>query len=117
MTDSGRSARPARPVRSLSRWLRRVFFGDVLALVYLGICAALLVWAVVVTVAGAGEDASFAGIIPLLAAAPVSLVLFGLPGGAMTFIGAVAGGALVNAAVIGWCARVLRRGGRPDLAG
>ncbi|MFE9926397.1 SCO4225 family membrane protein [Streptomyces sp. NPDC005774] len=116
MTDSGRSARPGRPVGSLFHWLRRVFFGDVLALVYLGLCAALLVWAITVAVVGAGEDASFAGVIPLLATAPVSLVLFGLPGGAMTFIGAVAGGALVNAAVICWCARTLRRGGRRDPA-
>ncbi|MFE9970893.1 SCO4225 family membrane protein [Streptomyces hirsutus] len=116
MTDSGRSARPARPGRSLFRWLRRVFFGDVFALGYLGLCAALLVWAITVAVVGAGEDASFAGVIPLLATAPVSLVLFGLPGGAVTFIGAVVGGALLNAAVIGWCARTLRRGGRPDPA-
>ncbi|MEF9905218.1 SCO4225 family membrane protein [Streptomyces sp. P9-A2] len=116
MPDSGRSARPGRPVRSLFRWLRRVFFGDVLALVYLGLCAALLVWAIGDAFVGAGEDASFAGIIPLLAAAPVSLLLLGLPGGVMAFIGAVAGGALVNAAVICWCARTLCRGGRSDSA-
>lgn len=116
MTDPGRSAGPARPVGSLSRWLRRVFFGDVLALVYLGICAALLVWAFVVTFVVVGEDASFALIIPLLATAPVSLLLVELPDGVMTFLGAVAGGALVNAAAIGWCARALRHGGHPDPA-
>lgn len=116
MTDSGRSARPARPGRSLSRWLRRVFFGDVLALVYLGLCAALLVWAIGVPVVEAGEDASFAGVIPLLATAPVSLVFLGLPGGVVTFIGAVVGSALLNAAVISWCARTLRRGGGPGSA-
>ncbi|WP_055694763.1 SCO4225 family membrane protein [Streptomyces prasinopilosus] len=116
MTDPGRSAGPARPVRTLLHRLRRVFLGDVLAVVYLGLCAALLGWAIVVTFVDAGEDASFAGIVPLLATAPVSLLLFGLPGGAATFLGAVAGGALANAAVIGWCARTLRRGGRPDPA-
>ncbi|MET8111384.1 SCO4225 family membrane protein [Streptomyces prasinus] len=116
MTDPGRPAGPTRSVRALLRRLRRVFFGDVLALVYLGLCAALLVWAIGVPVVDAGEDASFAGVVPLLATAPVSLLLFGLPGGVLTFIGAVAGGALANAAVIGWCARTLRRGGRPDPA-
>ncbi|MFE7810442.1 SCO4225 family membrane protein [Streptomyces sp. NPDC057433] len=109
MTDSDGSASPA---RSLSRRLRHLF-GDVFALVYLGVCAALLVWALVVTAAGDGSDASFAGVIPLLATAPVSIVLLLLPGGPMTVIAAVVGGALANAAVIGWCARTLRRGGRP----
>ncbi|MDQ1005780.1 hypothetical protein QFZ82_000265 [Streptomyces sp. V4I23] len=32
------------------------------------------------------------------------------------FVAAVGLGALVNAAVIGWCARALRRGGNPDPA-
>ncbi|MCX2922339.1 SCO4225 family membrane protein [Streptomyces sp. NEAU-W12] len=113
MTDSDGSVSPA---RSLSRRLRHLF-GDVFTLVYLGVCAALLVWALVVTVAGDGPDASFAGVIPLLATAPVSIVLLLLPGGPMTVIAAIVGGALANAAVIGWCARTLRRGGRPGPAG
>ncbi|EFE68247.1 MULTISPECIES: SCO4225 family membrane protein [Streptomyces] len=105
MTDSG---------RSFPRRLRHVL-GDVFSLVYLALCAALLVWALV---ASALDDTgeSMAGVIPLLATAPVSLLLLLLPGGLASVIVAVVVGALVNAAVIGWCARALRRGGRPDPA-
>lgn len=98
--------------RSLVRRLRHAF-GDVVARVYLAVCAALLAWALVVTI-GDGSGESMAGVIPLLATVPASLVLLVLPDHAAMFVAAVVVGALVNAAVIGWCARALRRGDRPD---
>lgn len=69
---------PASSDRSPAR-RPRLAAGDVIALVYLVICAALLVWAFVVS---AGDDSgeSMAGVIPLLATAPASLVLLMLPG-------------------------------------
>nr|WP_247701647.1 hypothetical protein [Streptomyces sp. F63] len=84
-------------------------------LAYLLLCAALLGWALAVSATdGSGE--SMAGVIPILATAPGSLVLLVLPGGAVTLVAAIVFGALVNAAIIGWVARALRRGGRPDPA-
>ncbi|MFJ8182734.1 SCO4225 family membrane protein [Streptomyces sp. NPDC096105] len=94
--------------RTLLARLRHLY-GDVFALVYLGVCAALTVWAIVVS-AGDNEDASFAGVIPVLATAPGSLVGLALPGGIPTFAFAVVMGALINAGVIGWCSRRLRGG-------
>jgi hypothetical protein len=82
-------------------------------LAYLGVCAVLLIWALAVT-AGESTDASMAGVIPLLATAPASLVLLVLPDYSAMFITAIALGAAVNTAIIGWCTRALRRGGRPD---
>lgn len=99
---------------SLSRRLRHAL-GDIFALVYLAVCAALLVWALVVS-ATDSTDESMAGVIPILATAPASLVLFALPDGTAMIVVAVAFGALVNATVIGLCARALRRGSRPDPA-
>ncbi|MGW2511850.1 SCO4225 family membrane protein [Streptomyces scopuliridis] len=101
--------------RSVPRRLRDHI--GVVGLVYLGVCAVLLVWALVVTI-GAGSDESMAGVIPLLATAPASLVLLVLPDSdvmpiVMPVI-AIALGAAVNTAIIGWCTRTLRRGGRPD---
>jgi TRAP-type C4-dicarboxylate transport system permease small subunit len=98
--------------RSFPRRLRHAL-GHVVALVYLALCAGLLVWALVVT-AGDGSGESMAAVIPLLATAPASLLLLALPDGIAMLVLAVAVGALVNAAVIGWCARALRRGDRPD---
>ncbi|MCX4760286.1 hypothetical protein OG562_04675 [Streptomyces sp. NBC_01275] len=107
-TVSGRSG------RSLPRRLRQAL-GEVAALVYLGVCAVLLGWAVVVTAVDSSGE-SMAGVIPLLATAPASLVLLFLPDHAAMFVVAVVFGALANAAVIGWCARALRRGDGPDPA-
>jgi hypothetical protein len=87
----------------------RTTLREVAALVYLALCAALLVWALVASV---GSDESMAAVIPLLATAPVSLVVLALPDGAAMLVLAVAVGALANATLIGWCARALRRGGR-----
>ncbi|MET9501576.1 hypothetical protein ABZY42_07510 [Streptomyces sp. NPDC006622] len=96
--------------RFLARRLRRAL-GDVVALVYLAVCAVLLVWAVAVSVTDDSGE-SMAAVIPLLATAPASLLLLALPyDGAAVFLLAVAFGALVNALVIGWCSRALRRGG------
>lgn len=77
--------------------------------------AALLVWAFAVTVSDSSGE-SMAGVIPLLATAPTSLVFLWLPDHPAMLVAAVLFGALVNAAVIGWCARALRRGNRPDPA-
>ncbi|WP_245996710.1 SCO4225 family membrane protein [Streptomyces armeniacus] len=93
---------------SLTRALRSAL-GSVLARVYLAVCAGLLVWALVVS-SGDNPDASFAGVWPVLATAPVSLVLLVLPDHSSMILVAVGLGALVNAVVIGWCARALRRG-------
>lgn len=105
MTDAG---------RSLPRRLRDVL-GNVFALAYLALCAALFVWAILVSV---GDDSgeSMAIIFPLFATAPTSLLLLVLPEGLAMVVAAVVLGALVNAAIIGWCARALRGGPRPDPA-
>lgn len=102
-TDSGRP--PARRSRPAA--------GDIVALVYLAAGVALLIWAIVVST-GEGSDGSMAAVIPLLATAPVSFVWLVLPGGVVTLVVAVLLGGLANAALIAWCARVLRRGNRPD---
>lgn len=47
---------------------------------------------------------------PLLATAPTSLLLLTLPGGSATLVAPIVLGALLNAVLIGWCARTLRRG-------
>lgn len=100
-SGSGRTAFP----RRLGHLLR-----DIFALVYLAACAGLLVWALVVSAVDTSDE-SMAGVIPVFATAPTSLVpLLTLPEGAAWFIVSVVLGALVNAAVIGWCARALRRG-------
>ncbi|MFC8826806.1 SCO4225 family membrane protein [Streptomyces sp. NPDC057137] len=93
---------------SLSHRLRHAL-GDIFALVYLAVCAALLVWALVVS-ATDSTDESMAGVIPILATAPASMVLFALPDNTAMIVVAVAFGALVNATIIGLCARALRRG-------
>jgi hypothetical protein len=106
---TGTDAHAARsPLHRLGRNLRNPF-----ALSYLTLCAALLVWAIVVNIPD-DSDAALAGVVPLMATAPASLVLLPLPGGAWVLIVAVVLGALVNASVIGWCARALTRGNRPD---
>lgn len=96
------------PLHRIGRNLRNPF-----ALGYLALCLALLVWALVVTIADDSGE-SMAGVIPLLAAAPTSLVFLSLPGGAPTLVLSMVVGALVNASVIGWCARALTRGNRSD---
>ncbi|MFC7510387.1 SCO4225 family membrane protein [Streptomyces thermocarboxydus] len=63
---------PGRPL--LSR-----LYGDPFALAYLGICATLTVWALASSTAE-HEDASLAGVIPVLATAPVSIAALALPG-------------------------------------
>lgn len=101
-TDSG---------RSFPRRLRRAL-GHPAALIYLAVCAALLVWAFVVS-AGDSSDESMAGVIPLVATAPASLALLALPDHPAMLVVSVILGALVNAAIIGWCARALRRTDTP----
>jgi hypothetical protein len=85
--------------RSFPQRLRHAL-GHVAAGVYLAVCAVLLVWALVVTM-GDSSDESMAGVIPILATAPASLVFIVLPDNNAMFITALALGAAVNAAVIG----------------
>lgn len=96
------------PLHRLGQNLRNPF-----ALGYLGICVAIVIWTVVVTVMDDSGE-SMAGVVPILATAPASLLVLVLPGGKAMFIVAVVIGALVNASVIGWCARALRRGNQSD---
>ena len=101
-----RSDRSARSPRSAAG---RDALATALAGLYLVVCAGLLVWAVVVSNAD-NPDASMAGVIPVFATAPVSLVFLVLPDHVSSFYLAVGLGALVNAALIHWCVRALRRG-------
>ncbi|MFE2419617.1 SCO4225 family membrane protein [Streptomyces hokutonensis] len=106
---TGTDAHAARsPLHRLGRNLRNPF-----ALSYLVLCAGLLLWAIAITIP-ADSDGAMAVVVPLMATAPASLVLLALPGGATVVIVAVALGALVNASIIGWCARALTRGNGPD---
>jgi len=89
--------------------VRRFPPADLTALAYAVICAALLIWALVVTAMDT-TDESMAGVIPLLATAPTSLLFLALPEGAGYFVAAVVVGTLINAAVIRWCGRALSRG-------
>ncbi|WP_033286355.1 SCO4225 family membrane protein [Streptomyces sp. NRRL F-525] len=96
------------PLHRLGQNLRNPF-----ALGYLALCVALLVWTVVVSVMDDSGE-SMAGVVPVLATAPGSLVFLVLPGGKAMFFVAVVVGALVNASIIGWCARALGRGNQSD---
>nr|WP_328733623.1 hypothetical protein [Streptomyces bobili] len=58
-----------------------------------------------------------AAVIPLFATIPTSLVLLlVLPEGTTMFLLSIVLGALINAVVIGWCVRTLRRGSNPGTA-
>ncbi|MGW7514444.1 SCO4225 family membrane protein [Streptomyces sp. NPDC054796] len=100
----------ANPSRSAVRVVRDAL-STVLARVYLVACLALLVWALVMGNIDS-PDASLAGVWPVFATAPVSLVLLVLPDHASMLFVAVGLGALVNAVFIGWCVRALS--GRRD---
>ncbi|WP_432011367.1 SCO4225 family membrane protein [Streptomyces cucumeris] len=104
----------SRSGRSFAGSLRHALT-DIAARVYLVACAALLVWALVDTYRDSSGE-SMAGVIPLLATAPVSFVVAVLPEHETMFVAAVTLGALVNATVIGWCSRALRHGDRTDPA-
>ncbi|MFJ5305672.1 SCO4225 family membrane protein [Streptomyces sp. NPDC088350] len=107
-TDTPADRSPLRRLGRLGRNLRNPF-----ALGYLVLCGGLVVWALAVSVADDSGE-SMAGVVPLLTTAPASLVFLVLPDGAAMLVVAMVVGALVNASVIGWCARALGRGGRPD---
>jgi len=95
------------PLRSAGRALNTLA-----ARLYLGACALLLVWAVL-----AASEGSMSLVLPLVATVPAGMVLLLLmPEGAAAFYLSVVLGALVNALVIGWCARALRRGRAPETA-
>ncbi|MFF2187974.1 SCO4225 family membrane protein [Streptomyces sp. NPDC058155] len=100
MTDTGSSNRA---VRALRHALSNVF-----ARVYLVAVVLMSGWAVVVTL-GDNPDASFAGVVPVIATLPVSLLVLLPPDNWSMIFLPVALGALVNATVIGWCARALNR--------
>ncbi|MFG3518384.1 SCO4225 family membrane protein [Streptomyces bobili] len=96
---------------SILRGVRRAL-GNFAARVYLTACALLLGWALL---AASGE--SMAAVIPLFATIPTSLVLLlVLPEGTTMFLLSIVLGALINAVVIGWCVRTLRRGSNPGTA-
>ncbi|GAA2417444.1 hypothetical protein GCM10010420_54730 [Streptomyces glaucosporus] len=78
---------------------------------YLALCAALLLWVAFDTAFVQHEDASFAGVLPVLATAPASMLLMlVLPLEGMAFhLSACAVSALVNAAVLNWCVRAAGR--------
>lgn len=101
MTDTGSSNRALRGLRHA--------LSSVFARLYLAVCVVLTGWAVVVSL-GDNPDASFAGVVPLIATAPLSLIVIVLPDHASMIFVAIGLGALANAAVIGWCARALSRG-------
>ncbi|MFF8195773.1 SCO4225 family membrane protein [Streptomyces bobili] len=94
------------PGLSILRGVRRAL-GDIAARVYLTACALLLGWALL---AASGE--SMAAVIPLFATIPTSLVLLLV----LPFLLSIVLGALINAVVIGWCVRTLRRGSNPGTA-
>ncbi len=99
------------PRLPLLRGVRRAL-GNIVARLYLTACALLLGWALL-----AASDESMAVVIPLFATLPASLVLLlVLPEGSTTFLLSIVLGALINAMIIGWCARTLRRGSNPDTA-
>ncbi|USQ85553.1 hypothetical protein NFX46_18310 [Streptomyces phaeoluteigriseus] len=99
------------PSLSILRGVRRAL-GHIAARVYLTACALLLGWALV-----AASDESMAAVIPLFATIPTSLVLLlVLPEGTTMFLLSIVLGALINAVVIGWCVRTLRRGNNPGTA-
>ncbi|MER7489197.1 hypothetical protein ABTY20_25470 [Streptomyces sp. NPDC126497] len=101
----------SRPGPFVLRGVRRAL-GTTAARVYLVACALLLGWALVTA-----SDGSMALVVPMFATLPTSLVLLlVLPEGGAVFLLSMVLGALVNALVIGWCARTLRRGNAPDAA-
>lgn len=100
VTDTGSS-------HQALRVLRRTL-GSVFARVYLVAVVLMCVWAVVVTL-GDNPDASFAGVVPVVATLPVSLLVVLPPDHWSMLFLPIALGALVNAVVIGWCARALSR--------
>ncbi|PJE95494.1 hypothetical protein CUT44_23110 [Streptomyces carminius] len=80
---------------------------------YLALCGALLIWAAFDTAFVDHEDASFAALWPLLATAPTSVLLVFLPpaGNLAGYVLLISVAALVNAAVLNWCVRAMRRSG------
>ncbi|AQU66001.1 SCO4225 family membrane protein [Streptomyces niveus] len=103
MTDTAPSHLAVRAVRTLRHALSSVF-----ARLYLVAVVLLTVWVLVVD-SGDNPDASFAGVVPVIATLPVSLLLIVLPEHWSMLFLPIALGALVNAVVIGWCARALGR--------
>ncbi|MFJ4153079.1 SCO4225 family membrane protein [Streptomyces galbus] len=68
-----------------------------LAGMYLSLCIALTVWSVVDGFFVTHSDASFAGIFPLIATAPVSFLVLILPEGSMVgYLVSMTVGALIN---------------------
>jgi len=91
--------------------IARLVAGNWFSRGYLAGCLGLTLWVWVDSTFVQHPDASFAGVWPLFATAPTSLVLLLFPDGtgpAGVYLSIVLG-ALVNAALIGWCAGALRR--------
>lgn len=107
------SAQRTRGARRTRRVLTAVA-GTWTARAYLVLCGALLVWVLADAALVTHEDASFTGIFPLLATAPLSLLFLLLaPGeGLLVYLLVVVVCAVANAALINWCVRAAGRGGR-----
>jgi hypothetical protein len=107
MTTSPHAPHTSRP--SPARRTLGLVAGNLVSRVYLLIVLALLVWVAIDATLVHQEDASLAGIIPMLATLPWGLAVALLPDGATVgSFAVIAAGALINAALIGLVAR--RRG-------
>ncbi|OON80679.1 SCO4225 family membrane protein [Streptomyces tsukubensis] len=75
--------------------------GNLFARLYLAVCVLLLIWVAVDSTLVPHEDASFAGVVPLILTAPFSLVVLALPiNGLAGVLLPIAAGAVVNAWLI-----------------
>ncbi|EST27013.1 hypothetical protein N566_23595 [Streptomycetaceae bacterium MP113-05] len=101
MATTPHTSRPSPARRTLG-----LVAGNRFSQVYLLIVLALLVWVAIDTTLVHQEDASFAGVIPMLATLPWGLAVALLPDGSTAgFFAVIAVGALINAALIGLVAR------------
>lgn len=86
---------------------------------YLSVCAGLLIWVAADALFMSGNDPSFAGVWPVFATLPTSLLVMAVAAGAAgllpsaaalpLFLFMLAGAAFVNAALLGVLLRSIRR--------
>ncbi|MBN3929919.1 hypothetical protein IQ279_09745 [Streptomyces verrucosisporus] len=91
------------------RRVRRVasaLAGTRAARAYLAVCGALLIWGSADAFLVSHEDASMAGVLPLPATVPLSVLLLLVPWkGIFAYVSVVVVSALANAALVNWCVR------------
>ena len=104
------SPTPARtPHTSPGRRALGLMAGNRISQVYLLVVLALLVWTAVDSTLVQQQDASFAGVFPMLATLPWGLAVALLPDGStLGFFAVVIAGALINATLIGLIVRHAR---------